>query len=146
MHRIWSIILQLFFKYKEVILYLVFGVLTTVINIAAYCIFAYAINVGTVISTIAAWIISVAFAYVTNKIFVFESKTCTFSALVYEITSFFGCRLFTGLMDLAIMYIFVDILKYNGILIKIISNVIVVVLNYIFSKIFIFSGKKEPRV
>ncbi len=141
--RIWCVILYLFLKYKEVILYLIFGVLTTLINIFAYWVFAYGINIGTIISTIAAWIISVTFAYITNKMFVFESKTYTWSALIYEIISFFGCRLLTGLMDLAIMYVFVDVLHYNGMLIKVISNVIVVVLNYIFSKIFIFSGKKE---
>lgn len=135
--KIW----ELYLKYKEVILYLVFGGLTTLVNIVSYAVFARAMHMGTVTSTTMAWLISVVFAYVTNKVFVFESKTDTFAMLVKECVSFLGCRLATGIMDIAIMYVSVDMMHFNDIVMKIISNVFVVILNYIFSKLFIF--KKE---
>lgn len=135
--KIWELCL----KYKEVILYLVFGGLTTLVNIVTYAVFAYVFCTGTVISTAGAWLISVIFAYITNKIFVFESRTDTFALLFKECVSFFGCRLATGIMDVVVMYVSVDLLHFNDIIMKIVSNVLVVVLNYIFSKLFIF--KKE---
>lgn len=135
--KIW----ELYLKYKEVILYLVFGGLTTLVNIVSYAIFARTMHMDTVAATAMAWLISVVFAYVTNKIFVFESKTDTFAMLVKECVSFLGCRFATGIMDIAIMYISVDIMHFNDIVMKIFSNVLVVILNYIFSKLFIF--KKE---
>lgn len=131
----------LYFKYKEVILYLVFGGLTTLVNIVSYAVFARVLNMDTVTGTSGAWLVSVIFAYITNKIFVFESKTDTFASLAKECVSFFGCRLATGIMDVAIMYLSVDLLHFNDIVMKIVSNVFVVILNYIFSKLFIF--KKE---
>ena len=129
---------ELFLKYKEMVLYLVFGGLTTLVNIVTYALFAYVFNMGTVASTALAWIVSVIFAYITNKIFVFESKTDSLAMAVTECVSFFGCRLATGVMDVAIMYLSVDLLHFNDIVIKIVSNVFVVILNYIFSKLFIF--------
>ncbi len=136
--RIFGLCMCLYVKYKEVILYLVFGGLTTLVNIVSYAVFARILNMDTVTGTSVAWLISVIFAYITNKIFVFESKTNTFALLVKECVSFFGCRLATGVMDVAIMYLSVDLLHFNDIVMKIVSNVFVVILNYIFSKLFIF--------
>ncbi len=136
-------ILELYLKYKEIILYLIFGGLTTLINIIAYTVCAYVFYMDTVESTSAAWIISVIFAYVTNKIFVFESRTSTLVMLVKECISFLGCRLATGVMDVFIMYLAVDIMHFNDIIMKILSNVLVIVLNYVFSKLFIFARKEE---
>lgn len=132
---------KMYLKYKEVILYLIFGGLTTLINIISYTVCAHIFYMDTVESTSAAWIISVIFAYVTNKIFVFESKTNTLAMLVKECISFFGCRLATGVMDIVIMYLAVDIMHFNDIIMKIFSNVLVIVLNYVFSKLFIFARK-----
>lgn len=140
--RILEYCISVYFKYKEVILYLVFGGLTTLVNIVSYAVFVRIINMGTVAGTSGAWLVSVIFAYLTNKIFVFESKTDTFDLLVKECVSFFGCRLTTGLMDVAVMYFSVDLLHFNDIVMKIISNVLVVILNYIFSKLFIFKKEK----
>lgn len=136
--KIW----KLYLKYKEVILYLIFGGLTTLINIISYTVCAHTFHMDTVESTSVAWVISVIFAYVSNKIFVFESKTSTFAALAKECISFIGCRLATGIMDIVIMYLSVDILHFNDIIMKILSNVLVVILNYLFSKLFIFSKKQ----
>lgn len=136
-------VISLMKKYKEVISYLIFGVLTTIVNILAYELFTKIFHVDYLVSTVIAWVISVAFAYVTNKIFVFESKTNTKIEILKEITSFVGFRLLSGIMDIVFMYITVDIFSFNDSLMKIASNVVVVVLNYLFSKLFIFKKKKE---
>ncbi len=128
---------ELFLKYKEMVLYLVFGGLTTLVNIVTYALFAYVFNMGTVASTALAWIVSVIFAYITNKIFVFESKTDSLAMAVTECVSFFGCRLATGLLDVLIMFVSVNILHFNDMVMKILSNILVIILiiflaNYLF--------------
>lgn len=133
--------LELIKKYEEIILYVFFGVCTTLVNILVYYIFSHIFNLGTIISTVIAWILSVLFAYITNKIWVFKSKSWDKNVLFKEMISFFSCRLLTGLLDIGIMYIFVDILKFNDIIIKVISNIIVIIINYIASKLVIFSKK-----
>ena len=125
-------------KYKNVLSYLFFGACTTIINILVYNIFYYVINASNVISNIIAWIIAVLFAFITNKLFVFESKSIAGEVIFQELLSFLGCRIFTGLLDLGIMYVAVDCLTQSGMLWKFISNVLVIVLNYIASKLFIF--------
>ena len=128
-------------KYKEIINYLIFGVLTTIVNILTYELFTKIFNVDYIISTIIAWFVSVAFAYATNKIFVFESKTNTKIEIFKELMSFIGFRLLSGVMDIMFMYITVDIFDFNDSLMKISSNIVVVILNYLFSKLFIFKAK-----
>lgn len=138
--------IQLIRKYKEQILYLIFGGLTTLVNIAVYFI-CRRMSASVTLSTVVAWFVAVLFAYITNKLFVFESKCAGASQLLHEITGFFGCRLFTGLLDLGIMYVSVDILNVNELAMKILSNIVVIVLNYIFSKLVIFNrnSKKEKE-
>lgn len=131
-------------KYKEILLYLIFGGFTTLINIASYWVCDDLFHWGTIASTIIAWFLSVIFAFITNKLFVFESKNISLKTLIFEIFSFFGCRVFSGLIDLGIMWLTVDIFHWNNLLMKIISNVLVIILNYIFSKVFIFR-KKQSR-
>ena len=125
-------------RHKEIILYLLFGGLTTLVNIAVYAACADWFRWGTVASTIIAWILSVVFAFITNKLFVFESKHRSLKTLLFEACSFFGCRLFSGLLDLFIMWLTVDIWHWNGLLMKIISNIFVIIINYVFSKAIIF--------
>lgn len=137
--KVWNIYL----KYKEPILYLVFGGLTTLINIVAYALCKHLAGIPTIPSNTVAWVLGVVFAYVTNKIFVFESKTETFAALVKECMSFVWCRLATGLMDMLIMYVTVDCLHWSDMLMKILSNILVIVLNFVFSKLIIFAKKTE---
>lgn len=128
-------------KYREQLLYLIFGGLTTLVNILVYFVCDSLWHWGTVWSTIIAWVVSVLFAFVTNKLFVFESKTRSPKALLWEAGSFFGCRLFSGVLDLAIMWLTVDLLHWPSLLMKIISNVLVIILNYVFSKWLIFRKK-----
>ena len=133
---------ELYIKYKEIFWYLVIGALTTLVNIGAYFVFAHPLSISVTVSTILAWFVSVTFAYVTNKIIVFESKKATFKLLVAEIVLFFASRLATGVLDTAIMFIFAEKLGFNDIVIKIASNIIVIVLNYILSKLLVFRKKK----
>lgn len=132
---------ELFEKYKDVIPYLVFGVLTTAVNIASYWVCAHPFNMPVMVSTVIAWILSVLFAYITNRKWVFHSVTSGFHDIFMEIVYFFCARLATGIFDWSFMFIFVDMLNLNDMFIKVVSNVIVVVLNYIASKLFIFKKK-----
>ncbi|GHV41159.1 membrane protein [Clostridia bacterium] len=127
----------LLLKHKEVVLYLIFGGLTTVINWAV-SVALYHFGAGVTASTIAAWVVSVLFAYAVNKIFVFESKN---TAILLEMAGFFGARLFSGVVDLGIMKLGVDLLGFNFELTKLVSQVFVIVFNYFASKFFIFKKR-----
>ena len=135
---------ELFTKYREMILYLFFGGCTTLVNIVSYYICSR-IGMGTALSTVIAWVLSVLFAYVTNRKYVFESKAFGFVPILKEIAGFFLCRLATGLLDLAIMVVFVDFLHFNDMIIKILSNIIVIILNYAASKLLIFKDKSSDN-
>jgi len=120
---------------KELILYLIFGILTTIVNIVVYLIFAKFLNIDYIISNIFAWFFSVLFAYVTNRIWVFERKS---NNIIKEATLFYGGRVFSGVLDTELMYLFIDILFINDFISKIIIQVIVVIVNYVFSKFIVF--------
>lgn len=139
---------ELFLKYKSFILYVFFGGCTTLVNIISYAICARCFSMGTVSSNIIAWILAVTFAYITNRTMVFESKANDTTSIIREIISFFSCRLLTGGLDLLIMYVFVDIVGANDLIMKIISNIIVIILNYVASKLLIFKngGSNEERI
>ena len=143
MKRLIQAICALCVKYREMILYLFFGGCTTVVNLVCYYILYRYCTDSAALATFLAWVAAVLFAYVTNKRFVFESKATQLSDTVAELVSFFGFRLLTGVLDVAIMAVAVDWLQWNGLLWKLISNVIVTVLNYVASKFFIFRKKKD---
>lgn len=130
-------------KYRDIILYGIFGVLTTVVNIAAYWVMAHLFKAGTMPSTLIAWVAAVLFAYVTNRKWVFHSEATTLKAVVKELVSFFTCRLATGVVDWACMFVFVDLLHFNDVVIKAAANILVIILNYIASKLIIFKHKKS---
>ncbi|HBF4437622.1 TPA: GtrA family protein [Clostridioides difficile] len=125
-------------KHKETILYLFFGAFTTLVNIVSYLFFTRVILFNFMVANALAWILAVLFAYVTNKFFVFESKNTNFIFLVKELLTFIGLRFTSGLVEMIIMYVMVDLLFINDFLTKIATNIIVIVLNYIFSKLLIF--------
>lgn len=130
-------------KYKDVIPYLFFGVCTTVVNVASYWVCAHPLGLSVIVSTIIAWILAVLFAYVTNRKWVFHSEAHGAKEIVREIASFFGCRLATGAIDWLCMVVFVDVLKLNDVIIKFLANVIVIILNYVASKLVIFKRKDK---
>ena len=136
-----SNIKELIIKYKFIILYGIFGVLTTVINIGVYGVLYSGLGVSNVISNVIAWVISVLFAFITNKLWVFESKSFNFKLFVKELGSFTVCRVATGVLDLGIMFVGVDLLNGPAIILKVASNIIVIILNYVMSKIFVFKKK-----
>lgn len=140
-----KMIKKLFLKHRELIMYLIFGFLTTVISVGVYwfCVFtfldatnAFELQVANVIS----WILSVLFAYVTNRKFVFESKN---DKIVKEVLSFYSSRVLTLLIDMLLMFVFVSVLKYNDTVVKLFVQVVIVILNYVLSKLLVF--KKERK-
>lgn len=129
-------------RYREVLNYLFFGVLTTLVNLVGYFVLTRAFGVNYMASTAVAWALSVLFAYITNKIWVFESRDTSPGVVLRELVSFVGCRLFSGILDMAVMYLCVSVWGMPDGPVKIFSNILVIVLNYIFSKLFIFRKGK----
>ena len=129
---------------KEVIMYLIFGVLTTVVSLLVYygCIYTFLNPENAVqlqIANIISWIAGVAFAYITNRKFVFESNEAN---QLKEISKFVTSRLATLFLDMIIMFIGVTCLHGNDKIVKLISQVLVIIGNYIFSKLFVFKKQK----
>ena len=135
--------IELYKKYKEIINYLIFGVLTTVVSLATYyiCVFTFLNPENPVelqIANIISWIFAVLFAYITNRKYVFESKE---KNLIKEGIKFTGSRLITLFLDMLVMWLGVTVLKFSDTIIKIVSQVLIIIGNYIISKLFVF--KKE---
>lgn len=131
----------IFKKYKEVLMYLIFGILTTLVSLISYYVLTFTIlnpknSVYLQIANILSWVISVIFAYFTNRKYVFNSKT---SNHVKEFIGFVGGRVTTLILDIIIMFLFVTLLKFNDKIIKLISQVAVIILNYVISKFLIFN-------
>jgi len=131
---------SLYCKYKQQIHFLFFGVLTTLVNVIIYYLLAEILSVSNVFSTAVAWFGAVLFAYVTNRKWVFTSDATSVKEVILELVRFVIARLATGGLDVLIMWIGVDILGYHGVVMKVLANVVVVILNYVFSKILIFRG------
>lgn len=123
---------------REIFLYILFGGMTTAVNVVSYWVFYYGIELSNTSSTAFAWFLSVIFAYITNRIWVFESKN---ENAVKEAFGFFLSRGLTGALDVLIMYVFVDVLLFAPMAIKIISNVVVIILNYLASKLLVFKKR-----
>jgi putative flippase GtrA len=132
---------ELFKKYKEPILYILFGALTTLVNILVYYVVADIASVYYLIANVVAWVASVLFAFVTNKLFVFESKSWKGAIVVPELGGFFLARVATGAVDMLLMWLLIDVVLMGDMPAKILVNVIVIVLNYVASKLWIFRNK-----
>ena len=130
---------------KKTILYVIFGVLTTIVNLIAYYLFSNIININYLISNAIAWIISVVFAYITNKFFVFNNSDINKDVIIEEFIKFMNCRLISGLSEVVLLFLFVDLLLMNDIVGKLIIGILVATINFIFSKVFIFKGVDELR-
>ena len=128
-------------KHKSFVFYGIFGVFTTIVNIVTYNLCYDHAGMSNTVSNVIAWILAVTFAYLTNKVWVFDSKSWAWEVLRREVPAFVSCRLATGIMDLVIMYISVDLLHWNAMLMKLLSNILVILLNYVFSKLVIFKKK-----
>lgn len=133
--------IKIYKKYEEIINYLIMGVLTTLVSIVSYFILAKVFGINYLISNIISWIISVAFAYVTNKIFVFKNEVKEKKQVLIQIYQFVKYRLLSLIIDILLMYVFVELIKMDDMIAKVINQVIVIVLNYVFSKLFVFKNR-----
>lgn len=131
-------VIILYKKYEEIINYLIVGGMTTLVSISIYALFTKCFHINYMIANVISWIISVLFAYITNRIFVFKSKS---ENIVLEIYQFFKYRIFSFLIEIFLMYVFVELINIDDMISKVIVQIIVIVLNYVFSKLFVF--KKE---
>lgn len=150
---------ELLIKYKELISYVIFGALTTLVNFVTFYILESFILKGEnayLVNNAIAWFVSVVFAYVTNKLFVFDSKSWEIKIVAKEVTEFFGARILSFLIEEAGLWLFVDLMKFGefsytifgfeitgNLIAKLVLSVIVVILNYFFSKLWIFKKKEN---
>lgn len=133
---------KLFQKYREIIVYIIFGGLTTLVNFVGYLVLTRLVGMEAGIANIVAILISILFAYVTNKIWVFESKSTNLKEIAKEMVSFFGCRAFTSLLDIGLFDLLVYVFHISDIWVKLFNQIIVIVLNYILSKVIVFRKDK----
>lgn len=135
-------------KYREGVLYLFFGGLTTAVNYIVYMACYYFLPVtATTVPNLIAWVGSVLFAYLTNRTWVFRSETRGLAGYLRELASFAGARVFTLLVETAVLWLAVDSLGLPNLPVKILANILVIVLNYFLSKFWIFKKKRpvEPE-
>lgn len=134
---------ELYIEFKEIINYVIFGGLAMLVNFVSYFIFARVYHIDEVISSGLSWFCSVLFAYVTNKIFVFDSKTNGKKEVIKECISFFLARIVSGILcDVGTFALMVDVLHINDIVSKVVTQVMVVIMNYVFSKFIVFKKEK----
>lgn len=134
-------------KYKSIVAYLFWGVVTTVVNLATFQILSSGIHWNYEVATVIAWFVSVLVAYFTNKVWVFGSHYSTVSDFITELFRFFFYRALTLVIDIVITFVGISVLGFKDplgqFIVKVIDNVIVVVANYIFSKWLIFNNNKK---
>lgn len=149
---------RMFFKYKEVIMYLIFGVLTTFVSWGSYALFEMAfekaivdVKVLVAVANVLSWVAAVLFAYITNKLFVFESKSFKPTVVFKEMGLFVGSRLISGAVEWVGVPLLVwiglnqTIFGVEGMFAKVLVSVIVVILNYILSKLLVFKKDKSKK-
>lgn len=125
----------------DIVSYLFFGVCTTIVNYLIYIPCYNFLHLSATVSNMIAWVVAVAFAYLTNKPFVFRSYDWSWKTVGPELTKFVGCRIGSGLLETAAIFLTVDCLHWNGNVMKLILAVVVVILNYIGSKLLVFRKK-----
>ncbi len=138
-------------KYKEIILYLLFGVCTTLVNWVVYAIMVKGLELNMIPANAVAWVAAVTFAFFTNKVWVFESKSWDAKTAIREALSFYAARIVTGIIEIFLptgLYkigLDRDLFGVKGFAAKIIVSIIVIILNYVFSKLFVFRKSKNKR-
>ena len=132
---------KLFTKYYDAIVYLIFGGLTTMVNYLVYLPCYNLLGLSSAVSNVIAWAAAVAFAFLTNKPLVFRSHDWSAGVVIPELVKFVGTRVGSGALETGILFLTVDVMGYNGNVLKIILSVAVVVLNYAGSKFFVFRKK-----
>ena len=128
-------------KHYDILAYLFFGVLTTVVNYVIYLPCYNLLQLSAAVSNAIAWVAAVAFAYVTNKPFVFRSYDWSAKTVVPELTKFVGSRVASGALETAIIFVTVDLMLWNGNVMKLVTSVLVVIFNYVASKLLVFNKR-----
>ena len=128
-------------QYWDVFTYLIFGVLTTIVNYAIYLPAHNLLGFSATLNNTISWVVAVAFAFVTNKPFVFKSHDWSSETVVPELTKFVSCRIASGAAETLILLVTVDILNWNGNVWKLVTQLLVIVLNYVGSKFLVFRNK-----
>ncbi len=134
----------LYSKYKEPLLYVFFGALTTAINFIVFAFFTLLIPWNELIANVIAWLCAVLFAYVTNRIWVFSNKAHSKSGILKEALAFYSGRIFTLLLEEVSIFVFVTCLHANAFIVKLCAQILVLILNYVISKCIVFR-KNTPR-
>ena len=137
-------LINLIRKHWDILSYLFFGALTTLVNFLVYFPLYNWLKFSGTLSNILAWVIAVIFAFLTNKPFVFKSHDWSKSVVCRELSKFVSCRIVSGLLETVAIWLFVDLLLWNGNWVKVIISIVVVILNYIFSKWVVFIQKEKP--
>ncbi len=129
---------ELIRKHWDILTYLFFGVLTTAVNLLVYWPCINLLGWPGAVSNVVAWVVAVAFAFLTNKPFVFKSRDWSAMTVVPELWKFLSCRIGSGVLETAIIFVTVDMLHWNGEWMKLLTQVLVVILNYVGSKLLVF--------
>ena len=131
-------------KHKEIVMYLLFGVLTTVVSLVSYALFVELLPLGITAASALSWVVAVSFAFVTNKLYVFESRSREVKTVLREALSFVAARIVSGVVEIFLPELLFSVgldfslFGVKGMFAKIIVNVIVIIMNYIFSKLLVF--------
>ncbi len=142
--RIFAPLLPFYTRNKSVLMYLFFGALTTFVGIFTFWFFADGVvGLHEIAANCISWVFAVTFAFLTNRVWVFHAPCATVRAFLIQGANFFGGRLFTLLLETAIIAVFVTLLGFNEMLIKILAQFVVLVLNYVISKLFVFKKTHE---
>lgn len=139
--RLMNFFQPFYIKNKEILLYLFFGGLTFIVSICSYACFEYGVGLNPLIANLFSWVLAVLFAYITNRIWVFETVASKLKEIFREILSFFGGRIATLVLEELILYVGIELLDINSILVKVIGQIVVIILNYFISKFYVFSTK-----
>ena len=129
-------------KYREVIVYLITGGITTVINFAVFFVLTNLLDIHYITSNIIAWAAAVIAAFLMNKLIVFDDGDMSGVTIIKQLASFVSFRIVSGAMETGLLYVFVEFMKLNENIVKIVVAVLVVILNYVFSKLIIFKKKR----
>ena len=129
-------------KHRQILLYLFFGGVTTVVSYAVYFVLYNRFNCYASVSNAVSWVIAVVVAYLTNKPFVFQSRDWSAHTVLVELSEFAGLRLLSGVLETAVIFLFCDLLCWNGNWVKVVTSIFVIILNFLFSKFVVFRKKQ----
>lgn len=128
-------------RHKQVLLYLFFGAVTTVISIGVFSLLNIALGVNEHIANLTSWVLAVLVAFLTNRTMVFETETNSAGAFLAQMITFYAGRVATLLVEELIIFVFITTLKFDSFTVKLVAQIIIIILNYVISKLFVF---KKP--